>query len=100
MTTATQLIKFSVTDQAIAELKQKHGGIVVNFGEVYIPASITDNEQYAAVSAIQDGEQIVDIGDGHALLRLNWLKENFSGDDEMRQEFERMEKNIKQCASA
>ena len=78
---------------------QRTAGIDEN-GEVYIPASITDNEQYAAVSAIQDGEQIVDIGDGHALLRLNWLKENFSGDDEMRQEFERMEKNIKQCASA
>lgn len=27
------VIKFSVTDQAIAELKQKHGGIVVNFGD-------------------------------------------------------------------
>lgn len=78
---------------------QRTAGIDEN-GEVYIPASITDNEQYAVIAAIQDGEQIVDVGDGHALLRLNWLKENFSGDTEMRQEFERMEKNIKQCASA
>ena len=37
-------------------------------------AFITDNEQYAVIATIQDGEQIVDIGDGHALLRLNWLK--------------------------
>ena len=78
---------------------QRTAGIDEN-GEVYIPAFITDNEQYAVIAAIQDGEQIVDIGDGHALLRLNWLKENFSGDDEMRQEFEKMEKNIKHCASA
>jgi hypothetical protein len=34
MTTATQLIKFSVTDQAIAELKQKFTGLVVSFGDV------------------------------------------------------------------
>lgn len=34
MTAATQLIKFSVTDQAIAELKQKFTGLVVSFGDV------------------------------------------------------------------
>lgn len=34
MTTATQLIKFSVTDQAIAELKQKFTGLVVSFGDI------------------------------------------------------------------
>lgn len=85
-------------DLGLPEWKRTAG--IDENGFVYIPAFVGGNENLAVILAVQDGEPICELESGHFLLRIEWLKKNFSSDVLTLKAFEKMERNVRSWESA